>query len=111
MAASFTFVALSTSPSGALGLTPEIEAAYAECGIDPTELFSGPEIPAYIREEAPERLKGFVDVWVDPLTFFAHRIYWRLDFFNGDRYLLQTEETSSRYSLFNEAELPGPLPD
>jgi hypothetical protein len=97
-------------PSWPFGLSPEIEAAYAECGIDSSEFYGEQEIPAEIRANMPDRLKGIADIWVDPVTFFVHRIDWSLDMFNGDR-LIQSDKTIAQLSLFNEAELPGPLPE
>jgi len=97
-------------PVWSLGLTAEIEAIYAECGMDPAQTFESTEFPEPFKDYFPERFTGTADIWVDPVTFFVHRIDWSLDSLNGDR-LLHTNTTAARYSLFNEAELPGPLPE
>jgi hypothetical protein len=92
------------------GLPPELEAIYAECGIELPDPFEGSDIPDMFRDFIPERYEGVADIWVAPDTFFVHRVDWTLDMINKER-TIQSDQTSSRYSLFNEAELPGPLPE
>lgn len=97
-------------PFWSLGLSPEIEAIYAECGIDPKEQFDLADIPTPMRDYFPDRFKGEADIWLDPTTFYVHRLEWRLGSLNGER-LITTTSTDSLYSLFNNAALPGPLPE
>jgi hypothetical protein len=92
------------------GLPPEIEAAYAECGIDPEEAFGPGDVPPEVSDYFPERFKCQADIWIDPATFYVHRLDFQLDSLNGDR-VIATNRIAAAYSLFNEAELPGPLPE
>lgn len=65
------------------------------------------------REEAPDdpptRGEGAIELWVDD-AYHVRRRSWTIDSYSGDR-LLSSQQMESTFSLFNEAELPGPLPD
>jgi hypothetical protein len=88
-------------------LSAEMQQVYEKCGIPtpdplPTDPFPFPDY-------FPERYEGDVELWIGREDYFVYRIREVSATYNGDR-VLQTTERDSRYSLFNEAQLPGPRP-
>lgn len=84
----------------------ELLAIYEECGIEvPTP---DPEFDR-MRIWMPDRNEGEFEMWIDQ-DFHVRRLTFEGRSYNGDR-LIQTDREEATYSLFNEAKLPGPLPD
>ena len=57
----------------------------------------------------PDRRRGTLDMWIDEVTHFIHRLLWIDQRLRDDR-AVETHEGTRVYSLFNAAELPDPLP-
>ncbi len=83
----------------------ELAAIYEECGVKlPTP---DPEFER-LSTWMPDRNEGEFELWVDE-DFHIRQLVFEIRSYNGDR-LIQTEQAEADFSLFNEAELPGPLP-
>jgi hypothetical protein len=63
-----------------------------------------------LRANMPDRVRSGLDIWVDEATHFIHRLEWLDEGLRDDR-IVHTYQGTRLYSLFNTAELPGPLPD
>lgn len=61
-------------------------------------------------EQIPNRHTGTFELWVDPDSFLVYRMESLFKGWRDDR-LVSSERRSSNFSLFNEAALPGPLPE
>lgn len=84
----------------------ELAAIFEECGIElPTP---DPESDRF-SEWMPNRNEGEFEMWIDK-DFHIRRLTFEGRSYNGDR-LMQTDREEATYSLFNQAQLPGPLPD
>jgi hypothetical protein len=67
-------------------------------------------VPAEFENMLADRSDGTVDLWIDPVTFYLRRLEWHMDEYRGDRHLWGSDALLV-FSHFNEATLPGPLPN
>ena len=87
------------------GIPKEIQNLYEECGIP---IPTWPPEAGMFEDYLPTRLETEFEVWVDDALHII-RLESTSRSYRGDR-LLSTSTTDATYSLFNEADLPGPLP-
>lgn len=58
----------------------------------------------------PNRFQQTVELSIDESSLLVHRLEWTLEGFRDDR-IVHRFHSRRTFSLFNEAELPGPLPE
>jgi hypothetical protein len=75
----------------------------------PEELLPTSAFDVAMREWLPNRFGGYVEVWIDPVTYLPVRTLQDFGVYNDDRELSRNVSLSV-YSDFNTAEIPGPLP-
>ncbi len=84
----------------------QLNRAYAECGIATPKSDSGSE---FMHSLFPDKEMGTFEAWIGSEDFYIYRLEIESEVLKGER-IIHSERTESTYSLFNEAELPGPFP-